>query len=331
MTASVRHSTALLPSHAPVQARSPALLPRPAQGLQKAAPEPAKRLPRHAAASALRLPELGPWQHAVWPAHRLNRQVTSTWTTGHAALDAELPGGGWPSQGLTELLQPPHQHLEWRLLAPALRQHRRGDRSRQAQPPRIALIGAPFEPHLPGLLHEGLSCAQWIRIDAQETQERLWACEQLLRSRSPIVIVCWLPEADAASLRRLQSLAQGAQAPCFIVRPLACREQASPAPLRLTLRMGDAWKLQVQVIKRQGPPMAEPLQWRAQPASLQAIWPLTPQGSLPSLQPQPAQSPLTQRILRRSAASSMAGAQRPGVPSRAGQVVAQGVAHGVAR
>mgnify|MGYP000393803720 CR=1 FL=1 len=60
MTASVRHSTALLPSHAPVQARSPALLPRPAQGLQKAAPEPAKRLPRHAAASALRLPERVP-------------------------------------------------------------------------------------------------------------------------------------------------------------------------------------------------------------------------------------------------------------------------------
>ena len=52
----------------------------------------------------------------------------------------------------------------------------------------------------------------------------------------------------------LQSLAQGAQAPCFIVRPLACREQASPAPLRLTLRMGDAWKLRVQVIKRQARP-----------------------------------------------------------------------------
>ena len=40
--------------------------------------------------------------------------------TGHAALDAELPGGGWPAAGLTELLLPAPGCGELRLLAPAL-------------------------------------------------------------------------------------------------------------------------------------------------------------------------------------------------------------------
>lgn len=38
------------------------------------------------------------------------------------ALDAELPGAGWPWHSLTELLQPQPTVAEWRLLAPVIRQ-----------------------------------------------------------------------------------------------------------------------------------------------------------------------------------------------------------------
>ena len=41
---------------------------------------------------------------------------------------------GMAQPGLTELLQPPHQHLEWRFAGPAPRQHRRGDRSGKCLP-----------------------------------------------------------------------------------------------------------------------------------------------------------------------------------------------------
>ena len=58
MTASVRHSTALLPAHAPIQGPQPRLAAPARAGLQKAAPEPAKRLPRHAAASPRACPSL---------------------------------------------------------------------------------------------------------------------------------------------------------------------------------------------------------------------------------------------------------------------------------
>lgn len=57
----------------------------------------------------------------LWQAGSLGRCQSRTFSSGFAALDAELPGGGWPSQSLCEILQPAGQHAEWRLLAPALR------------------------------------------------------------------------------------------------------------------------------------------------------------------------------------------------------------------
>ena len=42
-------------------------------------------------------------KHPVWRGGAL-AQAVSAIPTGFAALDAQLPGGGWPRQGLTELL-----------------------------------------------------------------------------------------------------------------------------------------------------------------------------------------------------------------------------------
>ncbi|MGO4781334.1 DNA lesion error-prone repair protein ImuA, partial [Lysobacter sp. 2RAB21] len=43
----------------------------------------------------------------------------SSQPTGHAALDAALPTGGWPEASLTELLLPMHGVGELRLMWPA--------------------------------------------------------------------------------------------------------------------------------------------------------------------------------------------------------------------
>ena len=42
---------------------------------------------------------------AVWRADELARNVGATRPTGHAVLDAVLPGGGWPVGALVEVLQ----------------------------------------------------------------------------------------------------------------------------------------------------------------------------------------------------------------------------------
>ncbi len=57
---------------------------------------------------------------AVWRASQLGGGAQATSPSGFAALDAELPGGGWPHGVLTELLLPQPGIGELRLLAPAL-------------------------------------------------------------------------------------------------------------------------------------------------------------------------------------------------------------------
>lgn len=41
---------------------------------------------------------------ALWRGDQLGAPVSAVWPSGFAALDAQLPGGGWPGHGLTEIL-----------------------------------------------------------------------------------------------------------------------------------------------------------------------------------------------------------------------------------
>ena len=62
----------------------------------------------------------GPVAAAVWRGVDMVGAVARTVPTGFGALDAQLPGGGWPTQAVTELLLPQALRCEWRLLGPAL-------------------------------------------------------------------------------------------------------------------------------------------------------------------------------------------------------------------
>ncbi len=57
---------------------------------------------------------------AVWRASQIGGGAQATSPSGFAALDAQLPGGGWPHGVLTELLLPQPGIGELRLLAPVL-------------------------------------------------------------------------------------------------------------------------------------------------------------------------------------------------------------------
>ncbi|MEX3823277.1 hypothetical protein AB3X93_34220, partial [Paraburkholderia sp. BR14262] len=60
-------------------------------------------------------------QSRVWQGDQLARASERTVPSGHATLDAQLPGAGWPSGSLTELLVEQGGVGEMRLVAPALR------------------------------------------------------------------------------------------------------------------------------------------------------------------------------------------------------------------
>src|SRR4051812_7467630 len=57
---------------------------------------------------------------ALWLGHQLGRSAAHAVPSGFAALDTQLPDGGWPRRALSELLLPHPGVGEIRLLAPSL-------------------------------------------------------------------------------------------------------------------------------------------------------------------------------------------------------------------
>jgi protein ImuA len=211
-------------------------------------------LPEHLSQAVWRGDAVGQVSHVVIP-------------SGHAALDAELPGGGWPCQSMTEILQAQTGQAEWRLLSPALAQIIQQGGS-------VLLIGPPHPPHLPGLCREGLQAERLVRIDAHTPAERLWATEQALKARCVSAILSWLPQARAEQIRRLHACAAQHPGPLFVMRPARVQADSSAAPLRLLLRLGPCpHPLLVDVIKRRGPVLAQTLSLPHWPKGLSALLP----------------------------------------------------------
>jgi protein ImuA len=209
----------------------------------------------------------------VWRGSELGSQVTDTVATGWSALDAELPGGGWPLRSLTEILSPQPAVLEWRLIGQALGRIVAGGGE-------VILVGPPKPPHLPGLVHAGLDERHLVWIQAQAPAERLWVTEQLIKSNSVGAVVAWLPQARQEQIRRLQVCAQACEAPVFLCRPEAARHESSAAPLRVHTSYGMDWELRIEVFKRKGPVHVKPLLLPSVPGGLSAV--LTPRLQTPS-------------------------------------------------
>ncbi|HEY8356086.1 MAG TPA: translesion DNA synthesis-associated protein ImuA, partial [Ramlibacter sp.] len=178
----------------------------------------------------------------VWRGRELAQAQERTVATGHALLDAELPGGGWPLGCLVEVLQQhPHQ-FAWQLLAPALR-----DRGRAESGP-IVLVNPPYLPFGPGLRGLDLRPEQLLCVDTDKVAARLWATEQALRCADVAAVLAWLPQARNEDLRRLHLCAQQHDRFLVAFRGVDARDHSSPARLRLLVE--GAQQLEVRILKR---------------------------------------------------------------------------------
>lgn len=215
------------------------------------------------AGDVLRLPGLA--GKSMWRGSELGSSAQrDVIATGFDALDAELPGGGWPHSALTELLLPHTGLGEMRLLAPALvALGGRGEPGSANAGPRSILL---FDP--PALLC-GWALAQ-LGVDARAlivihgragprqhtlvNPDLLWALEQTLRSGQAAAVLAWLPaRLRAEHLRRLQLAAQAHAGPAFVFSGIEARCKPSPAPLRLSLACAGPDVLAVRLLKRRGP------------------------------------------------------------------------------
>jgi protein ImuA len=190
----------------------------------------------------------------VWRAGGLGSMSHRGVSSGFPAIDAVLPGGGWPTGCLTELIGREPGIGELRLLVPLLRSLTQARRF-------VILLAPPLTPYAPALAGFGIDLDYLILVQARHAADRLWAVEQSLKSAGFGALLAWLPQARTRPehLRRLQCAAQSAGGPVFLFRELPAQFEASAAPLRLLLLPRPGQQLSVQLLKRRGPLIAQPL------------------------------------------------------------------------
>jgi hypothetical protein len=190
-------------------------------------------------------------QHpSIWLGGQVEHARTAVQTSGFAALDAELPGGGWPMGALIELLHGQDGMGEVSLLMPTLARLNQEGRG-------VVWVAPPHIPYAPALRAAGLQARHTLIVTPSHPADALWAAEQALRSGACGAVLAW-PEksgvrGDMRAWRRLQLAAEASGAMGFLYRPLSAADEASPAPLRLELD-GQEGRLSVRVLKRRGAP-----------------------------------------------------------------------------
>jgi hypothetical protein len=164
--------------------------------------------------------------------------------TGYAALDRCLPGGGWPRQGLIEILTDRYGIGELSLLMPALAvlshdEHEQG---------WLAWISPPHQPYAPALAARGIDLGRLLIVRAQSPE---WAMEQALRSGACSAVIGWAAFRDRQGLRRLQLASEHSRRMVVLFRNLAAGNEPSPAVLRIALAAGPDG-LEARIVKSRG-------------------------------------------------------------------------------
>jgi cell division inhibitor SulA len=185
---------------------------------------------------------------SVWRGR--SRAAIPTLSTGFAALDAGLPGSGWPRHGLVEVLTPQPGVGELYLLLPAL-----AALSRLSPARWCTWVSPPHEPFAPSLEAHGVALDRMLLVRTllaaprqSESNRRpfnekkgggvhldIWAMEQALRSGACEAALAWLPRASPRAIRRLQLAAEQGRALGVLYRSQRFAGEASPAMLRLLL------------------------------------------------------------------------------------------------
>ncbi len=184
----------------------------------------------------------------VWRGGRLTGTATSCVPSGFSSLDAELPGGGWPTGVLTELM-PEHEGIgELRALGPALAEI-------AAKGHCLAWVDPPYLPYAPALHAAGIDLSKIMIIKARYQKDSLWAMEQALQSGACGAVLAWPGKVTFTQLRRLQIATERSSALAFLFRSPSSALESSPAALRLHLE-GCKGDLAVKILKRRGGPLA---------------------------------------------------------------------------
>jgi hypothetical protein len=170
--------------------------------------------------------------------------------TGFAALDAALPGGGWPRRGLVEILTAGSGHGELELWAPLVTQLTSSATARWC-----AFVAPPFEPFAPAWRACGTRLDRLLVIRAPQmlgrTPGSLWSLEQCLLSGACGIGFAWPSHASMTELRRLALATERGASLGVLIRPLQAGREHTAAVLRIVITR-TATHLRLQLLKGRG-------------------------------------------------------------------------------
>lgn len=191
-------------------------------------------------------------QHpGIWRGNQRAQTAEEALPTGFAALDALLPGGGWPRGALTELLIGRQGIGELRLLIPAL--------ARLSEAAGwLAWVAPPYVPYAAALTAVGIDLKRLVVAKPPSEADAWWTAEQVLRSGTCGALLAWLRAADERRMRRLQLSAETGHTWGVLFRHAHAAQDRSPAALRLLLEPA-AEGLAVRILKRRGGPVSQPV------------------------------------------------------------------------
>ncbi len=189
----------------------------------------------------------------LWRASSINADYKQHCSTGFTNLDQELPGAGWPADGVTEFLHNRAGIGELRLLAPALA------RMTHEQNRWILFVRPPYIPYPPALAQAGIDLTRVIVSQPRAPKDYLWVLEKALASQSCSAVIAWPGRIHEKQIRRLQLASKDGYSWGILFRPEESSKNASPAELRLRLRPLSGYSpgkdnsaIAVKILKRRG-------------------------------------------------------------------------------
>jgi len=169
----------------------------------------------------------------------------------------ELPGGGWPTSALIEIL-PQHEGIGEACASSAMRcpVDFQGRFLVWIAPPYAALTRRRYA--VPASISPGV-----ILVKTRSPRETLWASEQALRSNACGAVLAWpRPLTYAAAAGVCKSPAEGSPSYLHPLSPATSWRETTPAPLRLSSPPRTA-SLRCAVLKRRGSPLVNPILLRS--------------------------------------------------------------------
>jgi cell division inhibitor SulA/protein ImuA len=174
--------------------------------------------------------------------------------SGFAELDEQLPGGGWPTGALSEIIMAREGIGEMRLLMPAL--------ARMSHEGRwLAWVAPPYIPYAPALAACGVNLSRVLLVHPRANSDGLWAVEQALRSGTCGAVLAWMAVNDQRRQRRLQLAAEAGGTMGILFRSERTASRTSCAALRLHVDTTHHGRVTVNILKRRGG-------WASRPVSL---------------------------------------------------------------